>query len=63
MCYGYFTTIPIKFIQEKLLFKNEKTCVNFLKENNAILDEEEKNFLCRNSIKNLLDNKLLIIVE
>jgi hypothetical protein len=57
MCYGYFTTIPILFIQEKLLFQNEKDCLQFLREHNAIIDEEFKNLLCRNSIKNLLNNE------
>ena len=59
MCYGYFTTIPILYIQDKLLFQNDKECLKFLRDNNAILDEELKNLLCRNSIKNLLNNELL----
>ena len=59
MCYGYFTSIPILFIQNKLLFQNEKDCLKFLKEKNAIIDEELNNLLCRNSIKNLLNNQFI----
>ena len=56
MCYGYFTTIPILYIQDKLLFQNEKECLKFLKEKNAIIDEELNNLLSYS-----LFNKFLIL--